>query len=116
MTGKPLMPTFSSQFLTLARPGLAWACEQLDLFDALVPAGVVSFDLDEPSVTRSGIALRGHVLGTYAARPLRVPVHSSGRQNSSGTRRPAFPAERATQLMMISLGRVQSGRDIGGCS
>ncbi|MEN8651419.1 DUF6882 domain-containing protein [Streptomyces sp. 21So2-11] len=58
--------SFSSQFLTLARPGLAWACEQLDLFDALVPAGVVSFDLDEPSVTRSGITLRGHVLGTYA--------------------------------------------------
>ncbi|WP_434587467.1 DUF6882 domain-containing protein [Streptomyces sp. A5-4] len=66
MTGKPLMTTFSSQFVTLARPDLAWACEQISLFDALVPGGVVSFKLDEPSVTRSGITLRAHVLGTYA--------------------------------------------------
>lgn len=33
---------------------------------SLVPAGVVSFDRDEPSVTRSGITLRAHVVGTYA--------------------------------------------------
>jgi hypothetical protein len=58
--------SFSDQFLALARPNLAWVCEQLDLFDSLVPAGVVSFDRDEPSVTRSGITLRAHVLGTYA--------------------------------------------------
>ncbi|MEV5729141.1 DUF6882 domain-containing protein [Streptomyces pharetrae] len=58
--------SFSDQLLTLARPNLAWVCEQLDLFDSLVPVGVVSFDRDEPSVTRSGITLRAHVVGTYA--------------------------------------------------
>jgi hypothetical protein len=58
--------SFSDQLLALARPNLAWVCEQLDLFDSLVPAGVVSFDRDEPSVTRSGITLRAHVIGTYA--------------------------------------------------
>jgi hypothetical protein len=58
--------SFSDQLLALARPNLAWVCEQLDLFDSLVPAGVVSFDRDEPSVTRSGITLRAHVVGTYA--------------------------------------------------
>ncbi|GAB2610095.1 hypothetical protein GCM10027168_48800 [Streptomyces capparidis] len=58
--------SFSDPFLALARPTLAWVCEQVDLFDSLVPNGVVSFDLDEPSVTRSGITLRAHVLGTYA--------------------------------------------------
>ncbi|MET9800199.1 DUF6882 domain-containing protein [Streptomyces sp. NPDC006368] len=67
MTRKPTMTaSFSEQFRNLARPHLAWVCEQLDLFDTLVPAGVVSFDLDEPSVTRSGVTLRAHVLGTYA--------------------------------------------------
>ena len=58
--------SFSDQLLSHARPNLAWVCEQLDLFDSLVPAGVVSFDRDEPSVTRSGITLRAHVVGTYA--------------------------------------------------
>ncbi|MEV5320922.1 DUF6882 domain-containing protein [Streptomyces sp. NPDC052687] len=58
--------SFSDQLLALARPNLAWVCEQLDLFDSLVPAGVVSFDRDEPSVTRSGITLRAHAIGTYA--------------------------------------------------
>ncbi|MFF9866762.1 DUF6882 domain-containing protein [Streptomyces sp. NPDC013953] len=58
--------SYSEQLLALARPHLAWVCEQLDLFDSLVPAGVVSFDRNEPSVTRSGITLRAHVIGTYA--------------------------------------------------
>ncbi|MFJ8585515.1 DUF6882 domain-containing protein [Streptomyces sp. NPDC093595] len=58
--------SYSEQLLALARPHLAWVCEQLDLFDSLVPAGVVSFDRSEPSVTRSGITLRAHVIGTYA--------------------------------------------------
>ncbi|MFF7452568.1 MULTISPECIES: DUF6882 domain-containing protein [unclassified Streptomyces] len=58
--------SFSDRLLTLARPNLAWVCEQLDLFDSLVPAGVVSYDRDDPSVTRSGITLRAHVVGTYA--------------------------------------------------
>ncbi|WP_059005636.1 DUF6882 domain-containing protein [Streptomyces specialis] len=58
--------SFSDPFLALVRPHLAWACEQLDLFESLVPIGTTSFDLQEPSVTRSGVTLRAHMIGTYA--------------------------------------------------
>ncbi|WP_326595014.1 DUF6882 domain-containing protein [Streptomyces sp. NBC_01803] len=58
--------SFSDPFLGLARPHLAWACEQLDLFEALVPVGTTSYDLDAPSVSRSGVTLRAHMIGSYA--------------------------------------------------
>lgn len=58
--------TFSDQLTAAARPHLAWVCEQLDLFDRLVPHGATYYNLDEPMVARSGVTLRGHILGTYA--------------------------------------------------
>ncbi|MGK5533899.1 DUF6882 domain-containing protein [Streptomyces sp. URMC 129] len=58
--------SFSDPLLGLARPHLAWACEQLDLFEALVPVGTTSYATDGPSVTRSGVTLRAHMIGSYA--------------------------------------------------
>ncbi|MBH5336466.1 hypothetical protein IHE55_17460 [Streptomyces pactum] len=58
--------TFSEQLTSAARPHLGWVCEQLDLFDRLVPHGATYYNLDEPMVARSGVTLRGHILGTYA--------------------------------------------------
>lgn len=58
--------SFSDALLALARPNLAWVSEQISLFDELVPVGPTYADLSEPTVSRSGVTLRGHVLGTYA--------------------------------------------------
>ncbi|MFH8368567.1 DUF6882 domain-containing protein [Streptomyces sp. NPDC018031] len=58
--------TFSDQLTDAARPHLGWVCEQLDLFDRLVPHGPTYYDLDEPTVARSGVTLQGQILGTYA--------------------------------------------------
>ena len=60
------IPSFSEELLTLARPHLAWVSEQFFLFSDLVPNGPTHYDLAVPSVSRGGVTLRGHLLGTYA--------------------------------------------------
>ncbi|GAA2430448.1 DUF6882 domain-containing protein [Streptomyces macrosporus] len=62
-----LPDSFSDELLALARPNLAWTVEQMDLFDRLVPHGPTRFDLEAPLVGRSGVALSGQLVASYAA-------------------------------------------------
>lgn len=59
--------SFSDPLLRLVRPHLAWVCEQLDLFTRLVPVGTTAYDPDAPTVTCSGVTVRGHLVGSYAS-------------------------------------------------
>ncbi|MGP4110384.1 DUF6882 domain-containing protein [Streptomyces sp. 4N509B] len=59
--------SFSDGLLTLARPRLAGAAEQLELFGTLLPPGAATrFDPEAGTLSRLGVTVRAQVLGSFA--------------------------------------------------